>query len=69
MMGSLARFVSVVFRSPRTKAATVKTMEHVFRKFPASHANKTVRAAFKVGVAIGKKTTVSKLARLFRFLR
>jgi len=40
-------------QSGRRGAKTV--VEHAFRKFPAQHGNKAVRAAFKVGVAVGKK--------------
>jgi hypothetical protein len=36
-----------------------KVIEHSFKKFPAQHADKAVRAAFKVGVAIGKKQSGS----------
>ncbi len=50
LLQSVFKFVS----NPSTHRA-IKTASHTFRKFPTQHSNKAVEAAFKIGVAVGKK--------------
>ena len=55
MFRLLYQSVGRLFASRAGRRAARTVVEHAFRKFPAQHADKAVRAAFKVGVAVGKK--------------
>jgi len=55
MFRLLYQSVGRLFAIQAGRRAARTAVEHAFRKFPAQHADKAVRAAFKVGVAVGKK--------------
>ncbi len=55
MFRLLYQTVGRLFATQSGRRAAKTVVEHAFRKFPAQHADKAVRAAFKVGVAVGKK--------------
>lgn len=55
MISSLLKVIGGIFFNPSTTKTITKAVTHTFKKHPMQHADKAIKAAFKVGVETGKK--------------